>query len=138
MKKLNLLISLLWLFLSGAPSALAQGIGINSGKQPGGIKVSAGDDPGALLGTVLKNTVGILFAVGAIGFTVMIIWGGVDWILSGGDKEKIAGARKRIVTAITGLVLLSLSFVIMVVIGQVLNIEFLQTGNFRIPTLYKP
>lgn len=65
----------------------------------------------------------------------MFVWGAVDWILSGGDKEKIASARKRITTAIIGLVLLSLTFVVMVVVGQILGIGSLFSGYFEIKGL---
>lgn len=114
----------------------ANEIGLDASKFKNGVVISK--DPGSDLAKVFKNFLNILFVVGAMGFIVMFVWGAVDWILSGGDKEKIAGARKRIVTAITGLVLLSLSYVITVVIGQILNIEFLKTGVFIVPTLYNP
>jgi hypothetical protein len=134
MSKINYFL-LLALFFFVEKVHAADPIGLDPKKNPGGHLPISGD-PGADFAKILKNTINILFAVGAMAFTIMIVWGAVDWILSGGDKEKIAGARKRIVTAITGLVLLSLSFVIMVVLGQILNIEFLQTGRFVIPALY--
>jgi hypothetical protein len=69
---------------------------------------------------------------------IMIIWGAVDWIFSGGDKEKIAGARKRITQSIIGLVLLSSAFVIMLVLGQILGIGSLYSGQFTIKGLLEP
>lgn len=114
----------------------ADPIGLDAGKNPGG-HIAISNNPGEDFARVLKNTITILFAVGAMAFTIMIVWGAVSWILSGGDKEQIAGARKRITQAIIGLVLLSLSFVVMVVLGQILNINFLQTGSFQLPALYK-
>lgn len=110
-------------------------IGLNLKNQGDrGIKITD-TNPVPLLGTIFQNVIMLFFTIGAIGFVIMFVWGAVDWILSGGDKEKIAGARKRIVTAITGLVLLSLTFVIIVVLGQILGIGPLYTGNFSIPKL---
>lgn len=103
-------------------------VGLNLKSQPGGLLVGK-SDPGTLLGLIIKNTIVILFTVGAIGFTFMILWGAVGWILSGGDKEKIAGARKRITTALVGLVLLSLTFVIMLVVGQILGLKPLSESD---------
>jgi hypothetical protein len=124
------------IFLSFSGNAFAQQIGLPR-VQPDGrgsrITGSAGDD----LGTLIKNTVTLFFSIGGIGFTIMILWGTVNWILSGGDKEKIAGARKRITTAIVGLVLLSLTFVIIFVLGQILGLESLYTGDFKVPGLLK-
>jgi len=114
----------------------ANEIGLDPKKQPGGVKIS--NNPGGDLAKVFKNSINILFAVGAMAFTIMIIWGAVDWILSGGDKEKIASGRRRITNAIIGLVILSLSFTIMVVVGQVLSINALQFGDFKIPGLGTP
>lgn len=90
------------------------------------------------LGTLIPNLINLFFTIGGLGFVIMILWGSVDWILSGGDKEKIAGARKRITTAIIGLVLLSLTFVIMLIAGQILGINSLSSGNFGFKGLLSP
>lgn len=126
----------IFIFLFFSNIAFAQNLGLDKNKQPGGIKVTGSS--GNSLNLLLKNTVTIIFTVGALGFMIMFLWGSVDWILSGGDKEKIAGARKRITTAIVGLVLLSLTFVIMVILGQILGIGALQYGKFEIPGLLTP
>lgn len=127
-----LFLSLYLLFANTAYAA--NEIGLDRKKKPGGIDVSQGS-PEELFGNVFNNAIALLFTVGALGFIIMFLWGAVDWILSGGDKEKIAGARKRIVTAITGLVLLSLTFVIIIVLGQVLDICYLRQFKFPIPSL---
>lgn len=132
MKKIKYFLFFLFLFLTD--TAYGQGLGLNARKQPGGLKID-GNDPTDLTQRLLRNTITLFFTVGAIGFIIMILWGAVDWILSGGEKEKIATARKRITTAIIGLTLLSLTFVIMVVVGQILGISALQTGDIKIPGL---
>lgn len=88
-------------------------------------------ETGTLVETIIKNVIVLFFSVGAVAVTVMLLWGAVEWILSGGDKEKVAAARKRITYALIGLALLSLTFVIMGIIGQILTIDFL--GSFNIP-----
>lgn len=90
------------------------------------------------LTTLITNTIGLFFAIGGIGFMIMILWGSVNWILSGGDKEKIASARKRITTSIVGLVLLSSTFVIMLVLGQILGLDSLYSGQIQIKGLLVP
>ena len=129
MKLLTLLLTVT-IFSSSVSSVLAQSFQIT---QPAsGITVSTP------VGDILRNITILFFTVGSIGFIIMILWGAVDWILSGGDKEKIAGARKRITTAIVGLVILSLSFVIMLVAGQILGFNALKGGVFKIPGLGAP
>lgn len=93
-------------------------------KQPSsGIQVT-GKGAGELVGTIVKNVVALFFTVAAVAFVVMILWGATEWIFSGGDKEKLAAARKRIVTAIVGIVILALAFVIIDIVGQVSGIDF--------------
>ena len=136
LKTLKILPYLLFLLIPDIVYGQGTGIGLSVKNQPGGLSiVDKENDPGGLLSNLLRNSITLFFSIGGIGFTIMILWGGVNWILSGGDKEKIASARKRITTAIIGLVLLSLTFVIMVVIGQITGISALQSGVFSIPGL---
>lgn len=109
-------------------------IGLDPNRDMPGIKPNI-QNPASTLGIVIQNVIFLFFTIGALGFIIYFIWGAVDWILSGGDKEKIAGARKKITTAIIGLVLLSLTFVIMQVVGQILGIGSLINRNFSIPKL---
>ncbi len=111
-------------------------IGLDLSKQKDrGIKVTSVGNTDTIVGIVFQNLLILFFTIGALGFVIMFLWGAVDWILSGGDKEKIAGARKRITTAIIGLVLMSLTFTAMLVLGQILNLGSLKTGEFNIPKL---
>lgn len=135
MKKFKFVFIFFYLFFTN--TAYAQ-IGLNATKQGDrGLKIDV-KNPDNSLELVFKNFIVLLFTVGALGFIIMFVWGAVDWILSGGDKEKIAGARKRIVTAITGLVLLALTFVITIIIGQILGLKTLRQFEFDIPQLTKP
>jgi len=72
----------------------------------------------------LSNIVQLIFIVAGIIFLFMVIIGAVQWILSGGDKEAVGNARKRITHAIIGIVLLSLVFVIVKLVGQITGFTF--------------
>lgn len=111
-------------------------IGLPRGQQAGGAPISG--NAGGDLSNLIANIINLFFVIGGIGFTIMIIWGAVSWILSGGDKEKIAAARRRITQAIIGLILLSLTFVITLVVGQITGIEALKTGNYGFKGLLTP
>ena len=69
------------------------------------------------IGGILGWGIRMVFVVSALFVLYNLLFGAVEWIQSGGDKEKVDKARKRITTAITGLVIL------FVVIGAVLLIE---------------
>ena len=91
--------------------------------QNGGVIVNRTQASGPQIQVILKNVITLFFSVAAVGFTIYLMWGALEWILSGGDKEKVASARKKITHAMIGLLILSLTFVIMIVIGQILSIN---------------
>ena len=80
-----------------------------------GAEAARGDGmPAELVGpdgifTKVTNT--ILYAVGIIS-VVMLIWGGIRYITSGGDSKKVTDAKNTILYAIIGLIVAILSFAI--------------------------
>lgn len=68
-------------------------------------------------GFITKFTNIALYAVGVIS-VIMLIWGGLRYIISGGDGKKVTDAKNTILYAILGLVIAFLSFAI---INFVLN-----------------
>ncbi len=104
---------------------------INLGNsQPAGISAK---DPTNTLSTVLTNAITIIFVLGAIAVVFFVIWGAFNWIISGGDKEKVASARKTITNALIGLALLALAFLIISVVGTIVGFNPLK--NMTIPAL---
>ncbi len=89
-----------------------------------------------LVQTIVKNVIFLFFTIGGLGSVVYFLWGAVDWILSGGDKEKVSNARKKMTHALIGLALLALSFVIIRTVGQVVG--FNPLGNLQIRGLGNP
>lgn len=73
---------------------------------------------------VYNTVVYLFFTIGIIGSVIYSVWGAVDWILSGGDKEKISAARKKITTALIGLTVLAFSFMIVYMVGKIIGIDF--------------
>lgn len=94
---------------------------------------SQGIDPSTQVGTVLSNALTITFIIAAIVVLFMLVWGAFQWILSGGDKEAVGKARSRITHALIGLAIVTLAFLIIQVVGQVLNINLLKLQG--LPTL---
>ncbi len=66
--------------------------------------------------TITGNAVNILFAITVIFVLFYLIYGGIQWTMSGGDKQKVAAARNRIIYAIIGLVIVLFSIFIVNVI----------------------
>lgn len=75
-------------------------------------------DPARLsLGNILGWALRMVFVAAGLFVFYHLIFGALEWIQSGGDKEKVEKARKRITTAVTGLVIL------FIVIGAIVLIE---------------
>lgn len=68
----------------------------------------------------------IIYAVAGLVFLFMMIFGAFQWMTSGGNKETLAGAQKRILHAIIGFVLLAFTFLIVSVIARITNFQIYQ------------
>ncbi len=69
---------------------------------------SKDDNANELIGTIVNT---LLFLVGALS-TVMIIVGGIFYVISNGDSGKIARAKNTITYAVVGLVVAFVAFAI--------------------------
>lgn len=87
--------------------------------------------------TSLQNLAGFFFELivllGIIAALVFVIYSGIAWITSGGDKQKVEKAKGTLTYAIVGLIVIVLSFVTIRIVGTFLNSELLiNFGNFGI------
>lgn len=119
---------------------LAQGIGDIFGKisPPAGMNIGGGD-PIAALGKLLQVLINIFITLAALFTLIYLLWGAFDWIVSGGEKEKLQKAQNKITNAIIGLILI---FVVLSIFGLLTgNILGIITNNgpngwqLNIPTL---
>lgn len=83
--------------------------------------------------TIIGSGIQIALILAGLLTLVFLIWGGVQWILSGGDKAEYEKARGKITAALIGLIIVAASWAIMTLIGKVLGFDVF---NFEIPTLY--
>lgn len=131
-KKIGILATLTG-FLGNTRNVLAD-VGTINIQQPkdtsGKIIGLPGDTP---INTIFQNAITIIFIGAAILVLIMLIVGAFQWILSGGDKEAVGKARGRIINALIGLAILALAFVILTVVGKLVNVDL--TGAFTIPSL---
>lgn len=63
------------------------------------------------------------FIVTLAGFAafVMLVWGGIEWLISAGNPTKTSSAKERITSAITGLLIILISFLILQTINPELT-----------------
>lgn len=120
MKKLTALTLPIASFLLASPAfAAVNSITIDPCADAGGQKFNLLCALGTgNIGDLIKAVITLLFVVAILVALFFLIYGGIKWITSGGDKAGVEGARNMIVAALVGLVIVFLSYFI---INFVLN-----------------
>jgi hypothetical protein len=117
-------------FLGLALPAFAQSLNPCTGIQSGFSNLCNLD--GNQLGPIIGAVVTFLLIIVAIIALFFLIYGGLRWVTSGGDKGKVDEARKTVIAAIVGLVIAFLAFFILSV---VLGFFGLSLNNLTLPKL---
>ncbi|MCX7881185.1 MAG: hypothetical protein N2482_01575 [Patescibacteria group bacterium] len=92
-------------------------------------------NPIQAFGTLVSAGIKIFIFVASLTLLVYMMWGAYDWIVSGGEKEKIAKAQQKITNAVIGIfVLIAVLSVFCIITVDVLHLTD-QCLNFKIPTL---
>ena len=108
MKKALATVSTAGAFLTLAPQTLA--LQICDPSKEGRIcnQLTAGG-----IETIIRNVISFIFVVAVIICLFYLIWGGLRWITSQGEKAGVESARSQIINALIGLVLIFLSYIIL-------------------------
>lgn len=69
----------------------------------------------------------------AISSFIFLLWGALQWVMAGGDKEAVEKARKKITNAITGLLITFSIFAILSLIRVAFGVDL--TGDIVLPSL---
>lgn len=85
------------------------------------------------IGSIVSFLVAFIIVVAFLAALLFIVIGAIQWITSGGDKQRVADARNHIIAAVIGLIIIALTFVIVNVIITALGLGSLT--NLKIPTL---
>lgn len=82
------------------------------------------------LGGLISVGVGFLLAIAVIIALFFLVFGGIRWMTSGGDKAKVESARNHIIAALIGLVIAFLAFFIL---SLVLSVFGVNLKNISLP-----
>ncbi len=75
----------------------------------------------------------LLGAAGVVSF-VFLLWGGIQWITAGGDKDAIEKARKRIFSALIGLVIVFSVYTIFYIIRVLFGVDLIGLNLVKLGT----
>ena len=67
----------------------------------------------------------VLVIFGGLAVLLLIIWGAFDWIMAGGNAERLKSAKDKISNGILGLAILVLSFLIVKLISAITGLDIL-------------
>ena len=116
MKKILLAFGLIFAFAT--PIVMASNVLDNQAHAEGAADLiqkgadSTGQKDSRSAGDLAKDFVNImLFAIGILA-VIMIIWGGIRYVLSGGDSGAVSSAKKTILYAVVSLIVTILAYAI--------------------------
>ncbi len=84
------------------------------------------------IGQLVGFIVTIAFVIAVLVALLFLVWGGIKWITSGGDKAGVEAARNQIIAAVIGLIVVFLAFFIL---NLVLQLFGLSLFDLQLPTL---
>ncbi|PIS08907.1 hypothetical protein COT75_04445 [Candidatus Beckwithbacteria bacterium CG10_big_fil_rev_8_21_14_0_10_34_10] len=105
---------------------LGQIKGIPGGYDPGTDIESASQS----LTDIFSNVFGVMTIIGGLMFILYFVIGGISWITSGGDKEKVEKAKNKMTNAAVGIIVVIASYSIAFIIGKILGIDILDPSKY--------
>jgi TRAP-type C4-dicarboxylate transport system permease small subunit len=86
----------------------------------------SGKTPGQGLAFYIAQLWKTIVVVGSLAFLLYLVWGGIEWLTSAGDKTKVESAQSKITSAVIGLAILVVSYAIILFIQAVFKINILK------------
>lgn len=83
-------------------------------------------EAGAGLAFYIASLWRTVVTVGGIAFIIYLVWGGIEYLTSGGDKTKISDAQTKITSSVIGIAILVASYAITLFIQGVFKINILK------------
>jgi hypothetical protein len=125
-KKLALFITGLfsYLFLPLAAFAVTQSVDPCSGTT--GISAALCSLGGANLGLTIRNIIVFFVIIAVLIALIYLLYGGIKWIMSKGEKTEVESARNHITAAIAGLIVVFLAIFIISLVLSAFGIDWKQ------------
>lgn len=103
------------------------------------LEAPSGSVPDIGVANLPQFIISLLFVLGIIFAVSYLIYGGIRWVLSKGDKTKVEEARNHIVAAIVGVVIVAAAFFFINITFTFLTGKPFEFGkNLCIPNLTSP
>jgi len=83
--------------------------------------------------SLVSGLIRFILVIAALLFFFMLVLGGIQWIISGGDKAGSENARKKITSALVGLAIVFAAWAIATLINSLFGVDIFK---LEIPKLY--
>lgn len=125
MKKIATAVSSTLATLAAATPVLAQNIGVGKPEQAHITDI----------GRLISSGINVVIIISGILVFIFLVWGGIEWLTSGGDKGKTEAARNRITAALVGLAIIAASWALVRIIAYFFGVDAGLTsgGTLTIP-----
>jgi hypothetical protein len=70
-----------------------------------------------------SSVINMLLGLSGVAAFVFLLWGGLQWITAGSDKDAVDKARKKIMQALIGLVIVFSSYAILFILRTLFNVN---------------
>jgi len=128
MKKLATLINSALLTVAAASPAFAQGAGTVGFEKPAEAKITD-------IGKLISSGISLVIIISGLLVFIFLVWGGIEWLTSGGDKGKVEAARNRIVSALVGLAIIAAAWALVRIIAYFFGVDA-GLSTFNVPRPY--
>ena len=79
--------------------------------------------------TVISTIIGVMTIIGGLIFMAQIISAGLAWLASGGEKQALQNAQKKLTHAVVGLAIVILAYTIIGAVGQIFGLDILFSSD---------
>lgn len=90
---------------------------------PLGLEGTTADNAPETFTSLISSTIGMMTIVAIIWFVFSFITGAYGFMTAGGDKQALESARKKIVSSITGMVMVIAAVFIIDLIGAIIGVD---------------
>lgn len=86
----------------------------------------------------LSGMISLVIILAFIASFFFLLWGGIQWITSGGDEAALGAARNRIMHAVIGLVIVVAVWALFQLVEKFLGVTVFGPGGFTVPGITGP
>lgn len=83
------------------------------------------------IGQLVSSGITAVIVIAGLMTFLYLVWGGIEWLTSGGDKSKYEAARDRITAALIGLAIVSAAWAVMQLVSFFFGIDI---TNLKFPS----